>query len=225
MAANHKSKEIQVQKPAQSLQAFQQKLASGEESQATLLKPLLIGAGLVAALVIGFFGFRAWRANVLEKHEATVAELMNEVQGDGLTPVPPAELEKRMRTSLPRLEALAHSAPGAAAANTQGLLASWRLQLDGKAPQAAMGSDPWSRLRTAQRQLALGQAEEVAATLKTLRSSAKPDAPWAPLFWSTLLDLHRLKGDRAQAWKDYAEYKSLFKDSADASFEKVLASI
>jgi len=225
MATNGKSKEIQVQKPAQSLQAFQQKLASGEDSQTTLLRPLMIGVGIVAALVIGFFGFREWRKSVLERHEAAVAELITEVQGDGVTAVPPADLEKRMRENLPRLAALAEAAPGAAADNTKGILASWRLQLEGKAPLTAVSSDPWARLRAAQRLLALGQAEELASTLKTLRSSAKPDEPWAPLYWSTLLELHRLKGDRDQAWKDYAEYKSLFKDRADGSFEKVLASI
>jgi len=225
MATNPKSKEIQVQKPAQSLQAFQQKLARGEDSQITLLKPLLIGAGIVAVLVLGTFGFLAWRANVLEKHEVAVAELLTEVQGDGLSPVPPAELEQRMRAHLPQLEALAKRAPSAATATTQGLLASWRLQLDGKAPQAPEGTDPWARLRTAQRQLALGQADAVAATLQPLRHAAKPDTPWAPLYWTTLLELHRLKGDRDQAWQDYAEYKALFKDRADPSFEKVLASI
>jgi hypothetical protein len=88
-----------------------------------------------------------------------------------------------------------------------------------------VASDPWAILRVAQRQLALGQANEVASTLKTLRNSAKPDVPWAPLYWGTLLDLHRLKGDRDQAWKDFADYKALFKERADASFEKVLASI
>lgn len=225
MAANPKSKEIQVQKPAQSLQAFQQKLASGEDPQTTLLKPLLIGVSIVALLVIGFFGFRAWRASNLEKHETALAELLMEVQGDGLAPIPTAELEKRMREKLPRLEAMAKNAPGEARDHVQGLLATWRLQLDGKGPQAPESSDPWSRLRLAQRQLALGQADAVAATLQSLRGSAKPETPWAPLFWATLLDLHRLKGDRDQAWKDYAEYKALFKDRADASFEKVLAAI
>lgn len=225
MAANPKSKEIQVQKPAQSLQAFQQKLASGEDPQTTILKPLLFGVGLTALLVIGFFGFRAWRAGALEKHETAVAQLLLEVQGDGLAPLPSAELERRMREKLPQLELLANRAPGAAKDRTQGLLATWRLQLDGKAPQVPQGSDPWARLRMAQRQLALGQADEVAASLQPLRNAAKPDAPWAPLFWATLLDSHRLKGDRTGAWKDYAEYKALFKERADPSFEKVLAAI
>jgi len=225
MAANIKSKEIQVQKPAQSLQAFQQKLASGDDSPVTLLKPLLIGTGIVAVLAIGFFGFRAWRTNAIEKHEAAVAELLFEVQGDGLTPVAPADIEKRMRERLPRLETLAKGAPGPVAEITEGMLASWRLQLDGTATPPALGSDPWNRLRLAQRQVTLGQGEEASATLKPLRGNAKPDAPWAPLYWATLMDLHRLKGDRTEAWKDYAEYKALFKDRADESLEKVLASI
>lgn len=225
MAAKIKSKEIQVQKPAQSLQAFQQKLASGEDTQVTLLKPILIGTGLVAALTIGFFGFRAWRANTLDKHEAALAELLVQVQGDGVTPVPPAELEKRMRENLPRLESLAKEAPGSAREVTQGLLATWRLELDGKGAATPMESDPWGRLREVQRQLALSQTDSAIATLKKLRGSATPDAPWAPLYWATLMDLHRLKGDRAQAWKDYSDYKTLFKDHADPSLEKVLASI
>jgi len=157
--------------------------------------------------------------------KAAVAELIFEVQGDGLTPVAPGEVEKRMRERLPRLESLAKSAPGAASEITKGLLASWNLQLDGKASRPPQGSKPWDRLRMAQRQLALGQGEEVAATLKALRSSAKPAAPWAHLYWATQMDLHRLRGDRTEALKDYAEYKSLFKDQADASFEKILSSI
>lgn len=225
MAANTRSKEIQVQKPAQSLQAFQRKLEADVNPQLGILKPLLIGGGVLAVLAIGFFGFHTYRANALEKHETAVASLLLETEGDGLAPLPAGELEKRMRERLPRLESLAKSAPGGAKATTEGLLAAWRLQLDGKATAAPQGKDAWSLLRLAQRELAEGQAEKVAALLSPLRKAAQPDTPWAPLYWATLLDMHRLKGDRDQAWKDYAEYKALFKDRADASFDKVMASI
>ena len=225
MAAKIKSKEIQVQKPAQSLQAFQQKLASGEDVHVTFLKPLLIGVGIVTALIIGWFGFRAWQANALEKHEAAVAELLVEVQGDGVTPVPPAELETRMRANLPKLQALADHAPRAARETTQGVLSAWRLALDGKAGQLSQDSDPWGCLRLAQRDLALGQGDQAAGILRPLLKSAKPDVPWAQLYWATLMDLHRLRGDREQAWKDYADYKALFKDQSDPALEKALASI
>lgn len=225
MAATTRSKEIQVQKPAQSLKAFQQKLEADVNPQLGIIKPLLIGAGALAVLAIAFFGVRSYRANALEKHEAAISELLLETQGDGTTPLPAAEQEKRMREKLPRLESLAMSAPGDAKASAEGLLASWRLQLDGKATAAAQGNDPWSLLRLAQRELAQGQAEKVASLLGPLRSAAQPDTPWAPLYWATLLDMHRLKGDRDQAWKDYAEYKALFRDRADASFDKVMASI
>ncbi|MDP2876710.1 MAG: hypothetical protein Q8O00_11040 [Holophaga sp.] len=225
MAANAKNKEIQVQKPAQSLQAFQRKLDADVNPQPGLLKPLLIGAGVALVLAIAFFGIRSYRANALEKHEGAVAQLLLDTHGDGITPLPAAEQEKKMREKLSQLEALAKKAPSPAKTTTEGLLASWKLQLDGKGSAVAQGSDPWSMLRMAQQELALGQAEKVASLLAPLRKSAKPDAPWAPLFWATLLDLHRLKGDRDQAWKDYADYKGMFKDRADGSFDKVMASI
>lgn len=219
------SKEIQVQKPAQSLQAFQRKLEVDAKPQVGLLKPLLIGAGSVAAVVALFFGVRAYRANALEKHESAVAALVNEVQGTGLAPVAPVELEKRMREKLPALEALANSAPSAAKGTTQGLLNAWKLSLEGKGEAVTQGSDPWSQLRLAQRAVTLGDGDKAAALLAPLRKSAKAEEPWAPLYWATVLDLHRLKGDREQAWKDYAEYKERFKERADPGFEKVMASI
>ena len=225
MAANTRSKEIQVQKPAQSLKAFQQKLDADVNPQVGLIKPLLIGAGVAAVLAVGFFGIRAYRANSLEKHEAPISELVLETQGDASAPLAAAEQEKRMREKLPRLESLVKSAPSEAKASTEGLLVAWRLQLDGKAAVVPQGSDPWSQLRLAQRELAQGQPEKVATLLGPLRKSAQPDTAWSPLFWATLLDMHRLKGDRDAAWKDYAEYKALFKDRADPSFDKVMASI
>lgn len=230
MAAHPRSKEIQVQKPAQSLQAFQQKLATDVEPGAGLLKPVAIGTGVVLVLAMGFFGIRAYRASALEKHEAAVAELVRAVQGESQGEEGPAapnaaEVEKRMGEKLPALEALAKRAPGSAKISTEGLVATWKLQLEGKGTPVAQGSDPWSTLRVAQRHMALGEAEQAAGLLGKLRGSAKADQPWAPLFWNTLFDLHRLKGDRAQAWKDYADYKSQFKDRADASLDKVMAGI
>lgn len=225
MAANSKSKEIQVQKPAQSLQAFQQSLNQGEQAGAGMLKPVLLTVALLLVGVLGFFGWRAWRSSALERHENAMAEVVQTVFGDGLAPVPAAEVEKRMREQLPALELLVKQAPASARPVAEATLASWRLQLDGKGGLEETSKDAWSRLRLATRQIALGQAAEAAQTLRDLRTKANPEEPWSSLYWATLMDLHRLRGDRAEALKDYAEYKNRYKESADPVVERMLASI
>jgi hypothetical protein len=217
MAVNIKSKEIQVQKPAQSLQAFQQKLATGEDLQTGILKPLLIGFGSLVVLSVGFFGIRAWRISVVEKHEAAVAELVQEVQGDGITPVAPAEVEKRMREKLPSLEALVKSAPSPKRAATEALVASWKLAIDGKGGFKAHAENPWDSLRQAQYAISMGQAKEAFAVLAPLRASANPSEPWGSLYWSTLIDADRLQGNREQALKDLADFKARFKEQGNAA--------
>jgi len=225
MVTHYKNKVIQVQKPAQSLQAFQQKVASGDDIKAGYLKPMLIAAGVMVVLCIGFFGIRAMRSAGIEKHEAALAELKQEVTGDGLAPVPAPELEKRMREKLPRLEALARSAPGSRKEATEGMLASWRLQLDGKGGVPASQDDVWGTLRLAERQVALGQGKEALASLAPLRGSAVTGKAWASLYWATTLEADRLLGDRAKAWQDFAEYKTRFKDQADPALEHLLAGV
>jgi hypothetical protein len=226
MAGKIKSKEIQVQRPAQSLQAFQAKIASGEDLHAGLLKPLLITAGAAVLVALMGFGWVAWRGKAVENHESAIARLQLEVQGDGTTPVPPAELEKRMRERLPKLEALAAQAPSSCKATTQGLLNVWRIELDGKASSLPAPADSWSTLRIAQRQIDLGQGKEALATLEPLRKKAGPEESWSNLYWSTLLDARRLQGDRAEAWKDIAEYKSRFRDQGDSvALERLISGI
>ena len=225
MATNTKNKVIQVQKPAQSLKAFQQKVASGEDIKEGYLKPLLVAAGSVLVVFIGIFGYRAVRAASIEKYEIALADLQGEVSGDGQVAVPPAELEKRMRERLPRLEALAHSAPGSRRATAEGLLATWRLELDGKGAVAPEQSDTWGTLRRAVRQVALGKGQEALATLTPLKGDANPGKPWANLYWSTLLNADLLQGDRSKAWQDFADYKARFKNQADPNLEHVLTGV
>ncbi|WP_306590583.1 hypothetical protein [Geothrix sp. 21YS21S-4] len=226
MARAPKNREIQVQKPAQSLAHFQTKLGRGEEETGNLLKPVLIGAGSLVALGLLYGGWSAYRTQAAEKHEAAVAALQMEVEGDGITPVPAAEVEKRMRERVSRLEALAASAPSSGKAATEGLLASWRLALEGKAAAPATATDPWSRIRLAQRAVALGQAAAARAQLDSLRASAQPGEAWAEAFWSCQMEANRLAGDRAQALKDLAEYKARFKGRGDAdSMERLVQSI
>ena len=225
MVSHSKNKVIQVQKPAQSLQAFQKKVASGEDIQEGLLKPMLIGAGVVLGLGIIVFGFRSWRASVVERYESELATLELEVTGDATTPTPAAEVEKRMREKLPELEALVNRAPGAEKLSAEGLLASWKLQLDGKGGIPAVQNDAWGKLRLARKQVAMGQGPEALATLGGLRKEANPGKAWSSIFWSTLLDADRLQGDRAQALKDYADYKARFKTLADPSLERMLQGV
>lgn len=226
MASPIKSKEIRVQKPAQSLQAFQAKLETGTDSRLSFLKPVLIVVAVALLASLGFFGYRSWRSGAVEKHETALAELILAVQGNPQTPSQPADIEKRMRENLPKLEALAKSAPDSQKALTEGILATWRLELDGKGGVAATGNDPWSHLRAAQRLIALGQGPEAMAALTPLRASANPGEAWADVYWKTLMEARSLQGDREQALKDYAEYKQRFRENADTrAMESILTGI
>lgn len=215
MSSPAKSKEIQVQRPAQSLQAFQKGLEQGPGGQLTFLKPVLIVVGVVLLAAMGFFGYRSWASSAVEKHEAAVADLLLAVQGDPSVPSQPADIEKRMRDNLPKLEQLAKSAPSSEKATTEGMLAIWRLALDGKGGVTPKADDPWTRLSQAQRQIALGKGEEALATLTPLRAQAGPGAAWGDLYWKTLLNARCLRREREQALQDYAEYKQRFRDQAD----------
>lgn len=225
MAANPQDKVIQVQKPAQSLEHFQRSL--GDETGSPALRKALMGAGLLAVAGIGWLVWSTVRDQRVEKFENSVAALRLEVEGDGATPVAPAELEQRMKAALPRLEALAKEAPVPSRATTDGLLQSWKLSLSGTgAIQGNPNGDAWDRLREAQRLLALGQAKPVTELLSPLRPKANPSQPWAEAYWVTLLEADRLAGDRPQALKDLADYKDRFKkDGAAPEMDRALQSI
>jgi hypothetical protein len=226
MAHATKHREIQVQKPAQSLAHFQTKLSQGQEEDGGLLKPILIGVASLLAVGLLVGGWSAWQSTVAEKHEAALSALQMEVEGDGLTPLPAKEVEQRMRERLPRLEGLVNSAPSARKAATAGLLATWRLALDGQGSAPAKAEDAWGQIRLAQRALALGQLQDARAQLDPLRSKATPGEAWTEAFWSSQLDADRLAGDRAQALKDLADYKARFKGRGDASaLESLVQSI
>jgi hypothetical protein len=217
MARPSTAREIQVQKPAQSLAHFQSKLGQGEEEDGGLLKPILIGVASVVFLGLLFGIWNAWHTGVIEKHEAALATLQVEVEGDGITPPTPAEVEQRMRERLPKLDALVASAPSSAKAATAGLAATWRLTLDGKGQVPAPAEDAWGHIRLAQRALALGQAQEARAQLDPLRAKATVGEAWAEAYWTSQMDTDRLAGDRPQALKDLAEFKARFKGRGDAA--------
>lgn len=226
MARPSKQREIQVQKPAQSLAHFKTKLAQPHVEEVGLLKPILIGAGVVVALGLILGGWQAYRSQAVEKHEAALALLQEAVDGDGVTPVPAATVEQRMRERLPQLEALAASAPASRRAVTQGLLRTWLLDLNGTAPEPTSAADPWGRIRLADRAIALGQAPAARQQLDPLRANARPGQPWAEAYWAAVLDADRVAGDRSQAWKDLSEYKARFKGRGDAgALDSLLQSI
>ena len=226
MARPNTPREIQVQKPAQSLAHFQTKLGQGTKEEAGLLKPILIGAVAIVSLGILYGAWGAWQTSSAEKHEAALAALQMEVEGDGTSPLPPTDMDKRMRERLPRLEALVASAPASQKDATAGLLAAWRLALEGKGAAPAPSDDAWGHIRAAQRAIALGQTQDARTHLDPLRSKAQPGESWGEAFWACQLDADRLAGDRAQALKDLADYKSRFKGRSDTSaLESQLQSI
>ncbi|MBI1753147.1 MAG: hypothetical protein HY014_04595 [Acidobacteria bacterium] len=226
MARPDKTREIQVQKPAQSLAHFQTKFNQGQEEDGGLLKPILIGTASLLILGLAVGGWNLWRASAAEKHEAALSALQMEVEGDGVTPLPAAEVEKRMRERTGRLEALVQAAPSSRKAATEGLLATWRLTLDGKGQAPAKAEDAWGRIRLAQRALALGLVQEARAQLDPLRAKAQPDEAWGEAFWASQVDADRLAGDRAQGLKDLADYKARYKGRGDAAaIENLVRSI
>jgi hypothetical protein len=225
MSPSSRNKEIQVQRPAQSLAHFKSKVAGPEDAYTGIMKPLLAGAGILVLGLLAWGGIASIRSRAFERHEAALAELIHEVEGDGSAAAAP-DLEKKMRDRLPALEALARSAPSAQKVVTEGLLASWKLQLDGKATPVSQTDDPWGRLRQAQAALVLGKGDEAQKLLAPLRKEARPEEAWGSLYWSTTLEVDRLLGSRDQAWRDLAEYKQRFKDQADAApLEQLLKGI
>lgn len=223
MAAS-RDRVIQVQKKAQSLDQFQKGLGEGGSSPA--LKGLLIGLGMAAALGLGYGAYAVHRQGGIDKHAAALAALRVEVEGAPGSPADPAQLEQRMRAALPRLEALAQSAPASERAETQGLLASWKLSLDGKGGLAANDADAWGRLRDAKRLVALGQAKASRDLLAPLRAKADASQPWSEAYWQAVLETDRLAADRAQGYRDLAEYKERFKDQgASQQLEQMVKSM
>ncbi len=218
-----RDKVISVQKKAQSLEQFQRR-AAGEGS--ALAKGLLIGTGVLVAAIVAWGGWTLHRTRVETAFETQIATLRLEVEGDGSTPVPSAQVQARMQAALPRLEALVNDAPSSRKALAAGLLATWKLDLSGQGGVAASSRTPLDRLREAQRLTALGQGKDAKAILDPLRAKATADAPWGQAYWVSLLEVDRLNGDRAQGFKDLGEFRARFKDAGDsAQLDKLVQSI
>ena len=206
-----KDRLIQVQKPAQSLERFQQDYSRAQGGD-TLLRPLLMGVGAVAILGLGYLIYEQWASSRLEKFEGSLAALVEEVEG-GATPATGEALQKKMREALPRLESLAKGAPGSRRAMAEGLAASWKLAVDGKGA-APGGNDPWSRLARVRRAMALGQTAEAAQILDGLRKEAGPDQAWGTAFWQVQFEVDRLAGASAQAKAHLADYRARYQGKA-----------
>jgi hypothetical protein len=214
--ARIKQKEIRIQKPAQSLTAFQAKVASGVDERSTLLKGFVIVSIALLVLIAGMFIGRMWRKHKIEQHETALAALMTEVNGDIANPIPPEEKEQKLLNALPRMEELAAKAPRTRKDTAMGILSTWKLMgLGDTGGPLPIPTDPWSRLRLAQRSIAIGQTAEAYGFISVLHKKAKPNLAWSQLYWSALLQIRQLEGNREQALKDYAEYRTIFKDKAD----------
>ncbi|MBK8727067.1 MAG: hypothetical protein IPL96_13760 [Holophagaceae bacterium] len=209
--AGIRNKEIQVQKPAQSLAHFQAKVASADDLETGLVKPLLIGGGTVLVLVIGYFAFSSWQTGRVERFEASRAELLKAIEGDPKVPAAAADYEKRLRENLPALDRLAKEAPGSRRAQAVAEAGSYHLMLEGKTGTATMvPSGSVGKVQSAARLIALGQGKEALDLLLPLRGKAKAGEPWADFYWVTLMDARRLTGDRAGALQDLSDYRKEF---------------
>jgi hypothetical protein len=241
-----KKKEIRIQKQAQSLTAFQSKVAHGYDDRAALLKRLLAAAAALALALAAIVSWRLWRSHKIEQHETALAALLLEVQGDRPRPdAPDADADtdaagraQRMRAALPRLDDLARTAPAPCAPVANGMAAAWRLALaagpggpaEADAPGDAPGDAPkdppkdpndpprdaWSRIRLARRSVALGRAQEASDLIAPLHRGAAPGRAWSGQYWDLLMQVRQLEGDRDQALRDYADYRRIFKGHPDA---------
>lgn len=222
-----KKKEIRIQKPAQSLTAFQRKVAAGTIDKAPgLLKNLLFACLGVLVVVIVAVSWNFWQRHKITQHETALSALLMGAEGNRAAPGPPSDKEARMRDALPRLEALAKAAPGASKAVTNGILSAWKLELGVEGVALPGPTDPWSRLRLASRHIALGQAKEALEMASPLHGRARPDQAWSQTYWTTLMQIRQLENDRAQALKDYAEYRRLFKSQeSTGELDKLLQMI
>lgn len=214
-----KERLIQVQKPAQSLDHFTQSYARSAES-GTLLKPILIGAGALVALLVGYGVWELVKDRQVARFESSLAQILLEVEGnDPMKPPTPAELQARMKERLPRLETLAKDAPSARRAVAQGLLTQWKVALEGQGA-APESKDPWARLALADRALALGNGPEAQKQLQGLAPKAVPDTPWADTFWSLQVQADALAGDAAQGRAHLDQYRNLFKGKTNPAILK-----
>jgi|GEM_PF-382318 len=223
---NIKQKEIRIQKPAQSLTAFQHKVALGIDERSNLMKQFVIVSITILLGIAAVVFWNMWRHHKVEQHETALAALITEVQGTLSNPVSSEEREQRMRNAMQRLEELVRTAPGSRKSVTNGILSTWKLELDGKGGPLPVPADHWSRLRLAQRSIVLGQAKEANDLITSLHGSAKPNQAWSQLYWPMLMRIRQLEGNREQALKDYAEYRRIFKSQADLStIDKILDAI
>lgn len=209
--ANIRNKEIQVQKPAQSLAHFQAKLASADDVETGMVKQLLIGGAVLVLAAAGWFGYQAWAKGRVERFETSRAEILQAIEGDAQAPFSAQDYEKRLREQLPVLEKLAASAPGSRRSEAQAEVQAFRLILDGKAAGTLPApTTPAGKVLLAGRHVGVGQGKEALDLLLPLRGKATPGQPWADLYWATLLDARRLTGDRAAALKDLSDYRKAF---------------
>ena len=224
--ASIKQKEIKIQKPAQSLTAFQRKVASGVDERSVLIRGFVTAGISLLAIAAVLITVRVWSSHNIGKHETALSALIMEVDGTPYSPVPPDERGERLQSAIPILEELAKKAPRTSKDVALGILSAWRLELNGEGAALPAPADPWSRLRLAQRSIALGQAAEASDLISSLHKDAKANRAWAHNYWYALMQIRQLEGNREQALKDYAEYRKIFKQQADLnSMDNILRTI
>jgi hypothetical protein len=205
-----------------------QKLIQKQDYLGTkVVSTIVVLIGIIAFVATLYVVFQSVQNSSKKKHRIALANFELEVF-DGInlsSSTWPKEIEDRMIERLPQLEALASSAPRSDGGMTDRVLASWRIQLDRPDSSLPQPSDAWSRLFLGQRFIALGDAKSAQDVVAPLRKSANPNKAWATVFWSNLIGIDQLQGDRNQGWKDLAEYKAKFKQQANPALEHMIAGI
>jgi hypothetical protein len=181
---------------------------------------LFVMIGIIAITLL-YITFSFVRYTFQKKHKVALASLQWQVD-NRIEFSSPYELEARMRKLLPKLEELSRSMSSDDI--TKGTLATWQMQL-GLANKLPSPSNPWNRIWLAKRLIALGQNQAAESMLAPLRKLATIEESWGFSFWSTLISLDQLQGNREQGWQDVGEYKSRFKDRVDPTIERIMDGI
>ncbi|MFM1773269.1 MAG: hypothetical protein RL124_41 [Acidobacteriota bacterium] len=214
---------IQVQKPAPSLDHFQQSLSKEDPSK--VFKKILWAVGIfVALLLVGYF-IRQSREKAVLAFQGQLSALRIEALGTEFEPKKGEALTQSLARYLPQAEALLPQVPSSQKNGLINLINNWRLVLS-LPPLADTPSSlqAWERIQQANQALLLGQPQEAQAFLKPLESDADTPSSWAQAYWEIQLMIDQAQGDAVSARKHLDLYRQAFPEG-DEVLKKLRRSI
>lgn len=216
--------EIQVQKPAPSLQNFQKTLGQPDRTQ--LFRYALWCGVLSLVLLLSKAGFDYFADQRVVRFLVTFEQIRSESEGNLSNLNKGEALRSSIEKGIPRLQALLKTTPSAYQNQVFGMLKKWELIL-GTSPSTnpSLKLAPWETLQLAEQALAVGQTQQAQDLIQPLGSKAKLQASWGMTYWELQLSIDQQKG----SFRDAQDHLALFEKSypkADASaLRKIVATL